>query len=706
MGYHIVTLRYYGGTVLWPPPLHNVFLFNHLFFIDSQLHGWEEGQIEISSGQMASSQHNRLLQAPNTKWREFEVDGEYRGNEWNSSTTLAPISGTVGTSASYNPLRDKHLKFRSSQHRGGGSDDVTVNSGSAPHRRAAAAGETNSVLLGRRPDTVGEAQQRLDIRRQAYQQVVANAVNLAALRDPSFIAATTKKSSKEGGHEANPFDVFERSKGKTVALWGELGIDEAYRHHFSAQYFQLAAGEEPTAHRIESIHAEIERLLNLRRCEKNIEYSIRVREGFLYRLLDLAETSSSLHFTEIDLTMKPLIINLRKATLDVVEAVASWRQALGYNAVYLWRGSSYLLKLAVDLEPLAAFPALVQRFPCTLVGNCLLNLDQPNPLRVVHRSEAAAEKPLMPVRTALLPPILRPAGQQKDGSVIPPEMFARATEMILAEPALFADYRRTTVVHTFDLIDATTYDAHVAKQLKDIVFNSTHAALDFPHLALGAAAAATDELTPHERLMIAASIDIQRVWRGHCARKLTAVRRSQHRAAVKIQRVQRKLLAKSEVDQRRLRHLAAAKIQGVARGVATRGALQRYYALGRVAVVLQTAWRAHRARKWVAYLLAVSRCARTIQRWYRGHLARRWVPQHKLQTYTTAAVQIQRLWKGGALRASRQVDPRAIRAAVSIQTCWRRHHAVVFVAKLRAVRNAAHTIQRFGKKSAAVATNK
>ncbi|CUG88393.1 Hypothetical protein, putative, partial [Bodo saltans] len=324
-----------------------------------------------------TSRHNRPVQGPVTKWRDFEVDGEYRGNEWNSSTNLTtPLSGGVGVLNSssspnsgaggveYDPLRDKHLKFRSSKHRSGSDHHhhATGVAGSAPHRRAAAARETNSVLLGRRPDTVGEAQQRLDIRRQAYQQVVSNAVSLAALRDPSFLAATTKRKTDGSGNEASPFDVFERAKGKCVALWSELGIDEGYRHHFAAQYYQLGAGEEPTATRIECIHAEIERLLALRRCEKNVEYSIRIREGFLYRLFDLAEKSSALHFTEVDVQMKPLIINLRKATLDVMDAVASWRQALGYNAVYLWRGSSYLLKLAGDLEPLAAFPALVQRF--------------------------------------------------------------------------------------------------------------------------------------------------------------------------------------------------------------------------------------------------------------------------------------------------------------------------------------------------------
>jgi hypothetical protein len=658
-----------------------------------------------------ASHHNRPVHGPTSKWREFEVDGEYRGNEWNSSTTLggnntATERGTLnsrsgGRDGEYDPLCDKHLKFRSLNRSSGGGNDASGIAGSAPHRRAAAARETNSVALGRRPDTVGEAQQRLDVRRHAYQQVVANAVNLAALRDPSFLAAASKKKNNDGSEGTSPFDVFERAKGKCVALWSELGIDEAYRHHFSAQYFQLGAGEEPTASKIESIHTEIERLLGLRRCEKNVEYSIRVREGFLYRLLDLAEKSASLHFSEVDVQMKPLIINLRKATLDVMEAVASWRQALGYNAVYLWRGSSYLLKLAVDLEPLAAFPALIQRFPCKVVGNCFLNLDQSNPVRVVHRGEAAAERPLMPVRTALLPPILRPAGQQKDGSVIPVERFSRAVSMLLAEPALFADFQRTTVVHTFDLIDSTTYDAHAAKQLKDIVFNQAHAALDFPHLALGAAAAAADELTPHERQMIAAAMDIQRVWRGHCARKRTAVRRGEHRAAIKIQRVQRQLLAKSDVDHRRQRHLAAAKIQGVARGVATRCALQKFRALGRVAIILQTAWRAYCARTWVSRLLAVSRCARTIQRWYRGHLARRWVPKHKAKVYTAAATQIQRMWKGGAIRTGKTADPRSIRAAIVIQKYWRRFLAIVLASKLRAVKNAAQRIQRFGKKIAA-----
>lgn len=630
----------------------------------------------------------------NRNWGQVELDKAFRGNEWDSSG-VAPAERCGATDRTYDPLQDKHLKFKAS--------GATSVAGSAPHRRAGAAREQagNATVVSRRPDTsvVGAAQQRLDIRRQAYQRVVAGAVSLAALRDPSFLAAT-KKPNKDAANAPSAFDVFERAKGKCVALWSELSIDEAFRHHFTIQHFVLSAGEEPSAARVEAVHQEIERMLSLRRCEKGVEYSIRIREGFVYRLMDLAEKSPGLHHTEIDAQLKPLLINLRKATLDVLHSISAWRELLGYSAVYLWRGTSYIMKLSMDLESLALFPAIVQRFPCRIVGNPLLDLEVVNPHRVMYRGEAALEKPLMPPsRTSLLPPILRPAGQQPDGSVIPPEAFSRGREMLLAEPRLFADFQKTTVVHTFDLIDATTYDAQIAKQLKDVVFNEVHAALDFPHLAVGAAAAAAagDELTPQERLMIGASIQIQRVWRGHCARKLTAVRWSEHRAAIKIQRVQRLLLAKSEVEQRRQRHLAAAKIQGLARGVATRTAMRKFHALNRVATVLQTAWRACRARRFVAFLKAVSRSARTLQRWYRGHLARRWFPVHKQKVYSSAATAIQRVWKGGALRSSKRANPSSIRAAIIIQTAWRMYSAKLFVARLRGIRDAAVTIQRFGR---------
>lgn len=617
----------------------------------------------------------------------MEPNEECTTTDWNNSThvTRASSSGAKykpfwqSESSSpqseraidYNPILDKHLKFQHQQ------------SHSAPHRLKKVPNRTQET---------SDAMKRLELQRSAYKNVILNAISGASLRDPSFLAATKKPAV----NEVNSFDVFERAKQKCVALWSELDVEEDRRNHFAVRYFHLGAGEEPSADRIEAIHDEIQRSLSIRRLEKEIEFSIRVREGFVYRLLELAEKADTMHLVEFDILLKPLVLNLRKATLDVCNAIAQWRDVLGYPAIYLWRGTSYLTKLSSDLDILASCEQMCRRFPCAIVGNPLLELELPNLQKVPLRNEAQKEKPLMPVKSSLLPPILRPAGQQPDGSVISPEMTAAAREMLTREPALYQAYRRETQVHSFELIDGTTFDANLIKQLKDIVFNEAHAALDFQ---FGSNAnGVMDDLTPLQKMQLLAAVVIQKVWRGHVARRYAANMRVNHVAATKIQRLHRMIAAKQEVRLRRKRHLAAAKIQALARGVATRTALRKFFSLNGVATKIQTAWRAYFARKQTAFLRALTRCAKTLQRWYRGHLARRFVPAYKAKVYNSAAVQIQKIWKGGSLRVKHSASPKAIAAVIRIQTAWRRHVAVAYVKKLRAIRDAALTIQRLSKK--------
>lgn len=513
----------------------------------------------------------------------------------------------------------------------------------------------------------GAARVRLEHQQRAYQQVVLHALSTAQLMDPDFLA----KSKKPPENEVNAFDLYERAKQRCISLWSEVNVEEDRRVHFAAKYFNAfrsaaAAQDEPSADTLQAIHEEIERSLRIRKLEKELEYLATVREGFLYRVFDLAEKSSEMHLVDVDRQLKPLLLNLRKATMDVMNGIAAWRDELGYDAVFLWRGSSYILKLSRDLDILAAYDSIVKRFPCDIVGNPLLSLDKPNPSQQLFRGEKASDKPLMPVKSTMLPPILRPAGQQPDGTIIQPEMQERAQRMIVEEPALVAAYLRAHQVHSFDLIDATVGDAARIKELQAIAFNPQ----DVQHYFHWQQQEGP-ELTPQERLRLAAAVAIQRLYRGWVARRWVTELKKRHRAAVVIQTAQRRVSAADDVAGRRLRHLAASKIQGLARGVLTRRALAQLKELHKQATKIQRLYRAFAARNHVQRRRAVWYCVRKIQAWYRGHLARRVVPVVRSTVYNAAAVQIQKVWKGGATRTAGMWVPKKINAAVKIQCAWR-----------------------------------
>ena len=629
------------------------------------------------------------------KWNEFVLNAESTRNEWDSSNSRRDLEQP------YDALHDKHLKFVSASATGRLASSQSSSSlwRAPPLQPSDSAVGVNDRVGSSRAGTShsapphvlhnpmtkpksGAARVRLEHQQRAYQQVVLHALSTSQLADPEFLA----KSKKPPEREVNALDLYERAKQRCVSLWSEINVEEDRRLHFAAKYFQAfrsaaAAQDEPSADTLHAIHEEIERSLRVRKLEKELEYLATVREGFVYRVFDLAEKSSEMHLIDVDKQLKPLLLNLRKATMDVMNGIAAWRDELGYDAIFLWRGSSYILKLSRDLDILAAYDSIVKRFPCEIVGNPLLSLDKLNPNLQVFRGEVASSKALMPVKSTMLPPILRPAGQQPDGTIIEPEMQIRAQQMIEQESALVASYLQTRPVHSFDLIDATVGDAARIKELQSIAFNPQ----DVQHYFYWQQHEGP-ELTPQERLRLAASIVIQRMYRGYRARQLARDLKKRHRAAVVIQTAQRRVSAADDVAGRRLRHLAASKIQGLARGVLTRRSLAQLKELHRQASKIQRLYRTYAAQKHVAQRRAVWYCIRKIQSWYRGHLARRAVPVVRSTLYNAAAVTIQKMWKGGTTRTTGLWVPKKIHAAVKIQCAWRCWVARRLVRKLRSAK--------------------
>lgn len=110
--------------------------------------------------------------------------------------------------------------------------------------------------------------------------------------------------------------------------------------------------------------------------ELEILKCILVREGYLQRLLH-ASTGGKVAGSHLGDTIDLLDL-LRVASIDVVEAISSWRRRLQTQEPYRWNQLNYLLKMPSDLDFLQKHQALVQWLGFTLERNPFilpLNLD-------------------------------------------------------------------------------------------------------------------------------------------------------------------------------------------------------------------------------------------------------------------------------------------------------------------------------------------
>ena len=91
--------------------------------------------------------------------------------------------------------------------------------------------------------------------------------------------------------------------------------------------------------------------------ELEVLKAILLREGYLHRIAEVAGTKEAAKTVP---TALPDLLDLcRIATVEVVEAVASWRSAQRQPLPFDWNGINYLLKIPSDLDFLAANRPLV-----------------------------------------------------------------------------------------------------------------------------------------------------------------------------------------------------------------------------------------------------------------------------------------------------------------------------------------------------------
>lgn len=544
-------------------------------------------------------------------WRDLEANPQYDGNTWDSSSKAADRM------PEYNPLVDKYLRFTST-------------------------GNPHAVARNIRSKTASEAQHRLDHQRDAYESVLHRNMSLVDLKAPSFLAVAKKPEAMQ----ATAMEVFDKAKLKCVALWNELNVEEDRRLHIAAMHFTLAPAEEPDAMRIDALHQEIERSILLRKAEHAITIAVDVREGFLGRLQELCDKTHELHISDVDKKLKPLILNMRKASFDVIRTVKEWRAILDYPAVYLWRGVSYLQKMLFDLNFLALSEPVLKRMPCAVVGNPLLDDKVHNPVR--PRKVEDPNAPRSVVKSMMLPPILRPHGHQSDGTVLGPALYEEGNAMLAQEAVLVAEFKADAAPHQFAQVDISRPDVDFLVSLQDIVFDEAAALRDVTK----------DEdrdadygvLSAEVKERIAAAQQIQRLFRGFLARSIYNHLRKQHQSARLLQSLQRRRSAAYQFQLKRRRFQAAQTIQALARGVATRGAMRRFKTITARAVKIQALARGFLARRFFRLKRLLHFNAVLIQKIYIGYKVRKDVKAYKAAVYNGAAVEIQKIWKGLLLR--------------------------------------------------------
>jgi hypothetical protein len=149
---------------------------------------------------------------------------------------------------------------------------------------------------------------------------------------------------------------------------------------------------------------------------------------------------------------------------------------------------------------------------------------------------------------------------------------------------------------------------------------------------------------------------VQALWRGKVDRSRADAMESQRLAAKRIQSVVRCREAITLKNTLVAEYRAASKIQSIVRGIQTRKEVAMLRQLNRAATDVQRIYRGFSARRRVTMIKHVFYAATLIQKTFRGMIDRRYAQDLKTRTYTFAATDIQRLWKGVAQRSGRHIS--------------------------------------------------
>jgi hypothetical protein len=542
------------------------------------------------------------------------------------------------------------------------------------------------------------AQERLESQRKLYQQILLDPtkVSVDEVKQKAMIAAAAA-ANKELENE--PLEVvFEKACRRLFLLWDQVGVEQDVRNHIKA----TTLTGPPTLQGLQVLHAEIQRLASARAAERELASAIESRESFLYILQEAAERSMSGESTK-DVKIAAVINSVRIHSFQVVESLNEWRRHLGYDAIYLWRGTSYILKMSSDLLFLVSTP-LLSRVGCAIAGNPMLN-----PVRKIDAIEtfggvrtstgvASGSAPSGEPKGAVLPPInfkgssgpfgYVPAKKSTNGAsslLYTPERYADAESTIRREPALYREFlaQNTPVSFAAPETEEPEVDPVVMKAVDEIRFVPED---------IQAAIEEQSKLAEDGRRARAAAVVLQRVARGIIGRRLATSLRKKHEAARKIQSLYRVWAARKRAAKLKERKRAAMAIQSIARGGATRVRAQVAKVQGEAAAKVQALYRGWKARREVNLWRMLWLCAIRIQKVFRSYASRKRTLEYKKQTYNAAASNIQKVWKGLRLRESGVADPRRLKAATRIQRVVRGFLARSYYIRLKEVNDKARKI--------------
>jgi len=655
----------------------------------------------------------------NTSLPALRASAGRHQKEWDPRPAPASLPPRAHSAlSSYDALRDGNLRF-------------DMRPGATSAGRAPAIPKEASITafqrLIERQSTPGPkaapADQRLHAQVMRY-EALARTPDPAAAAGPPPIPIVPKA---DPAAQVRPEEVFIKARDRLLILWDTLAIDDGVRAHFVATAFR-----EVTAESVAAMHAEIERLVQLRAREAEVKRAVEIREGLLYVLQDHTERAvaaaaergapeeedqqpvlsgsgqdrrrsvgAPLSFTPLDPAaardVRQVVTRLRKATFAVLDAVAAWRRALGYDAAYRWRGTSYLLKMQTDLAFVASVPAVAHAIGTTTVGNPLLDPSYNRPPNAGGNGVAAGANPTAGLRRAdtMRMPVAVLAGSVSGnggGAGFSAERYAEARAVLHAEPEVWHAARKAARTYRFDAGDIGDVDADVVDSaIEECMFVPPEDFQGGP----GGRGRAVREMQEH-MAVVARVVRIQRAVRRMLAGRHAAIVARRHNAARRIQAIARRIVATNAAERRRREVRGAVAIQAAIRGCLTRMRMSARPKLTDTAAALriQCAYRRHAAQETVALHRALFRAAARIQALFRGFKGRQAARARESEVMAGAASSVQRVWRGAALRKSGRGNPRVLAAVARIQRWFRGWRDRRYADMLRGLQRAAIVIQR------------
>ena len=495
--------------------------------------------------------------------------------------------------------------------------------------------------------------------------------------------------------------LFAKSQQTICDLWDRLGIPEVDRQQFAAIAFA-----DVNTDNLRLMNDEIQRLLDRRNASVQVEKHIEIREGFLYLLQELAERASigSLDRERCTKELMPLVVSTRTTSLEIVESVSKWRETVeNPEAIYFWKGVSYLMKMQEDLAFLA-YSKLATLLDFKLNNNPLLypnanrdradghiglqHNDKPSlhnaqgGLILPHASRRIKYDQLLATKQAVdgyqqgqLPPVKQKRGES---SVVDPyHMRVVAAErtindearlLALAHKSGGANGKQLSSSHPMTKFHATNDgDGDVPEEIERVDFDDEDGHVEI----VQEDAWLSNNLSKQNALDHRAATRIQSVWRGYCDRCVASAKMEQNNSAVKIQKLARMYLAKKETQKRHRRFIAARKIQSVARGMLARLFVSQINLENGSATYIQAAWRGYKGRRVAGQQVARRRGATDIQRVWKGYYIRSSLQAVDYARKNRAATNIQRVWRGVMVRMRPEFVSSKVEAAIEIQAWWK-----------------------------------